>query len=139
MSVDSCGGEVRKRSPNSPGPPETGDNRRAGAGRAEGRWGWELPPPPPTEKGEVRAMGSSRRRSERPGRQRPPAPAPAPPGLPRYAEEVIAAALAGVTRPGFYTVAVRHERGCDSLGGRGPCNCHPEVRAPERWVEPEEN
>ena len=59
---------------------------------------------------------------------------------PKYAGAVVAKARQGKLSPGqVYTMDVRHDAWCDLLKGVGPCNCNPEVRAPERIPSPEEN
>ena len=65
-------------------------------------------------------------------------------GPPKYADAVIAAALEaldkGTMKPGsVWTINVRHDDWCQLLAGKGPCNCNPEVRPPERIPCSQEN
>ncbi len=57
--------------------------------------------------------------------------------LPKHVGPVIASAQG--LKPGFYMVNVRHDDNCNLLKGKGPCNCNPEVRPPERVPSPEDN
>jgi hypothetical protein len=46
----------------------------------------------------------------------------------------------GKLKPGaLYTIDVLHDDWCLLLRGKGPCNCNPEIRQPERMRAPEEN
>lgn len=38
--------------------------------------------------------------------------------------------------PGLYHVHVLHDDWCAMLAGTGPCNCEPEITAPQRHGEP---
>jgi hypothetical protein len=68
-----------------------------------------------------------------------------PDGSPqKYAAELMAkqmeALREGTMKPGqVYTIGVAHDDWCDLLHDRGPCNCDPEVRAPERVPNLDEN
>ena len=48
---------------------------------------------------------------------------------PNYLETLLGMKSTG---PGVYHVEILHDDWCDQLNGKGPCNCEPIVRKPER-------
>jgi hypothetical protein len=63
---------------------------------------------------------------------------------PKYLEAVTAAGLEalanGTIRPGdLHVVDIFHDRWCDLLAGKGPCNCNPEVGRPRAIIDPGRN
>jgi hypothetical protein len=51
----------------------------------------------------------------------------------------LAQAQSNLKRGELYTIDVLHDDWCLLLKGKGPCNCNPDVRDPERVPSPEEN